>query len=453
MNREVELNLQDWFRHPGRQPIILRGARQVGKTWLARSCARKAGLELLEINFERHPEYGQYFRGSDPAKIFDELSIAFDHRVAPERTLLFLDEIQAAPEVIGKLRWFAEEMPDLAVMAAGSLLEFALTELRHSMPVGRVGFLHVQPMTFPEYMTAHGQEHLMDRLETWSLEKEFSKALHRKLLDWYDRYQMVGGMPAVVSADVERGNAVECRRIQSNLVQSYREDFNKYAGRMDTRVLHAVMLAAAAQVGKRLVYSRVGEGVKHQQASHAMDLLEKARLCSRVRHSSGNGLPLAGEVNDQLFKTAFIDAGLLHGLWQTPASRTHPHISTLAPGLRGMLTEQMAAQQLSCLTPDPTMEPRLYYWQRSGGRQGEVDYLVENGGAILPVEVKSGSSGSLKSLHQFMFDKQLSCAVRLDRNPPSLQPMDLLTTKGDRARYSLLNLPHYMVSQIPRLTK
>jgi uncharacterized protein len=185
-------------------------------------------------------------------------------------------------------------------------------------------------------------------------------------------------------------------------------------------------------------------GVKLESARRALEMLAAARLCNLIPHTAANGLPLAAEKNDRLRKAALLDVGLAHALWNTPALQYFPRWDTLAPRIRGCISEQMAAQQLHLLSGSFTQDGQLFHWRREGGRAGEIDYLLELRTQILPVEVKSGSAGSMKSLHQFMHDKSLPLALRLDRNPPSLQAMQVSTTKSQAVHYTLLNLPHYL---------
>jgi predicted AAA+ superfamily ATPase len=444
MKRAVYGDLKAWLADTRRKPLILRGARQVGKTWLVRELARERGLALLEMNFERDPLQARAFEAADPRRVFSDLALQMDHRAAPEDSLLFIDEIQAAPEVLARLRWFAEEMPELPVVAAGSLLEFALAEFAHSMPVGRVSYAYVEPLGFPEYLEAHDQAPLLERLRGWQPGEEISPTVHDKAWEWFDRYQMVGGMPAVVAADAQGADAKTCRDIQRDLLHTYQDDFSKYAGRIDTRVLRQVLLRVVASLGEKFVYSSVGEGVKLDSARRSLEMLAAARLCKLIPHTAANGLPLAAEKNDRLRKATLLDVGLAHALWNTPALTHFPRWENLAPAIRGGLSEQMAAQQLYLASGGFTREGQLFHWRREGGRSGEIDYLLELHGMILPVEVKSGAAGAMKSLHQFMHDKQLPLALRLDRNPPSQQVMAVSTTQGQAVRYSLLNLPHYL---------
>ena len=423
----------------------------MGKTWLVRELARTNGLALLEVNLERDPGRARLFQAVDPQRIFSDLALLSDHRAAAAESLLFLDEIQAAPEVLAKLRWFAEEMPQLPVIAAGSLLEFALADFAHSMPVGRVAYAFVEPLGFPEFLAAHGQDQLLDQLRAWSPREALSAAVHEKALEWFDRFQMVGGMPEVVAADARDASAADVRDMQRNLLRTYQDDFAKYAKRMDTRLLHEVMLAATSAPGKKFVYRAVGDGIKQGAAKRALELLAQARLCTLIPHTSANGLPLAAEQNERLRKAALLDVGLAHALWNTPAGTHFPGWQRLAPAIRGMLSEQIAAQQLRQLAGGFSHEGQLFHWRREGGRAGEIDYLMELDGTILPVEVKSGAAGAMKSLHQFMHDKKLPLALRLDRNPPSLQAMQVGTTLGHKVEYSLLNLPHYLCCCLPEI--
>ena len=451
MQRAISRDLDAWLADPRRKPLVLRGARQVGKTWLVRELARARGLALLEINLERDPTLAKAFQQPDPRRVYDDLALLGDHGAAAADSLLFIDEIQGAPEVLARLRWFAEEMPELPVVAAGSLLEFALAEFAHSMPVGRVAYAHVEPLGFPEYLSAHARDGLLERLREWRPGVEIPAPIHAMALEWFDRYQMVGGMPAVVAAEAQGADAKACRDLQRDLLHTYQDDFSKYARRVDVRVLRQVLVAVVAALGRKFVYSAVGEGVKLEAARRSLELLAAARLCRLIPHTAANGLPLAAQRNDRLRKVVLLDVGLAHAVWNTPARAGFPRWESLAREIRGGLAEQMAAQQLHLLCGTFASEGQLFHWRREGGRTGEIDYLLELDGGILPVEVKSGASGAMKSLHQFMHEKHLPLALRLDRNPPSLQAMNLSTTQGQPVSYRLLNLPHYLCAFAGRL--
>lgn len=445
MKRQASDRLDAWLADPNRRPLVVRGARQVGKTWLVRDLAARSGRDLVELNFERDPGHRHHFRSNDPRETLGELSLALNRRISAERSLLFLDEIQAAGDILAKLRWFYEELPELPVVAAGSLLEFTLADHSFSMPVGRIAFRHVEPLSFPEYLEAHGESRLLEALSGWRPGVDLSPAAHGRATERLRRYAMVGGLPAVVAADVRGEEPGECRELQREILATYRADFAKYSGRMDRHLLDATLDSVAASIGRKFVYARVGEGVRGHQAKRALELLAAARLCHIVRSTAATGLPLAAEARGRSRKAVLGDVGLLHALLRTPAAQSFPDWDSLCDGLRGQVADQLGAQQLRFLDSGVGDGPELFYWHREGGRPGEVDYLVQLQGRVVPVELKAGAAGSLKSLHQFVFDRSLDLAVRCDTNLPSVMDLDLRTTLGDRVSYRLLSLPLYLL--------
>lgn len=451
MKRELTAELEQWLAAPQRRPLVLRGARQVGKTWLVRDLAERAGRQLVEINFERDPGLRRHFRAGDPRTILGELSLISDRTIDPSTCLLFLDEIEAAGDVLAKLRWFHEELPELPVVAAGSLLEFTLRDHEFSMPVGRITYRHVEPLGFPEFLSAHDQAALLQRLGSWRPGADLSVAAHESASRWFHRYLMVGGMPAVVAAASSGEPARVLRSLQRDLMATYRDDFAKYQGRMHGDVLDSVLQAVARSIGRKFVLAHVGSEVRGHQAKRALERLAAARTCHLVRCSTAGVPPLAGELKGSFRKVVLLDVGLFHALVGTPAADVFPAPASLAPIVRGQLAEQVTAQQIRLLGHLDGGGPELFYWQREGGRPGEVDYLVEINGRIVPIELKSGAAGAMKSLHQFVHDKQLDLAVRCDTNPPSEQALDVRTTLGDPAKYRLVNVPHYLVWNLERI--
>jgi predicted AAA+ superfamily ATPase len=256
-------------------------------------------------------------------------------------------------------------------------------------------------------------------------------------------------MPAVVAADVQGRGPRACRELQRELVATFRADFARYSGRLERDVLDGVLRAVAGSLGSKFVYARVGEGVKGHQARRALELLAAAKLCHIVRYSTGAGLPLAAQTKDTFRKALLLDVGILHALVGTPASAAFPTLADLAPALRGQIVDQLAGQQLRLLDSGSGDGPELFYWQREGGRPGEIDYLVQLDARRLPVRLKAGAAGSMKSLHQFMYDKGLDLAVRCDASPPNLQNVSLETTQGDTVSYRLLSLPLYLLWNLP----
>lgn len=448
MKREASDRLDDWLKSPERKPLVIRGARQVGKTWIVRDLAERAGLKLIEINFDYTPELSAFFTTNDPRQILRNLSAETGETIAPEKSLLFLDEIQAAPNLFSTLRWFKEKMPELPVVCAGSLLDFVLDDHSFSMPVGRIRYFYLEPFSFLEFVLATGNAPLYQRLKEASLQAPLPEPLHKKCLELYRIYCLCGGMPEAVTGWTNTQDFNACLSIQQDLLNTYRDDFSKYC--TNSGLLRAAFKSAAAQLGNKFVLGRVAEGVKAEAARKALHQLTLARIVSRVEHSTGNGLPLGAGSNKKFFKAILLDIGLVSsqlGLGKMPDNE----INRLVFNNIGALAEQFAGQQIRYALAAQA-EPELYYWQRTGGRQGELDYLIQSGAAIVPVEVKSGSAGAMKSLHQFMFDKQLDLAVRLDTNNFSHLKQHLKTTQGDEVEYTLNSIPVYLAERILELT-
>ena len=442
-------HLDQWLQGKNRKPLVLKGARQVGKTWLVRDFARRQGLHLVELNLERFPQLADLFAGNDPAETLQNIAAEMSTTIDPAASLLFLDEIQAAPELLGRLRWFQEEMPDLPVIAAGSLLEFALNKASFSMPVGRITYLYLEPMSFFEFFMAAGNQPLYQKLTAYTLGRDIPRSLHQKALEFYHQYCLVGGMPEVVREWVENRNWAACLKLQQDLLATYRDDFHKYGGRMDARLLADILLAVSRQLGSKFVYSRVDPSFKIPPVKRAFSLLCQAKVCSKVLHTSGNGLPPGAQPNAKFFKALLVDIGLVSA---------QLGLTALTPGdqrkliftNKGGLAEQFVGQQLRALQT-PSMDPELFYWQRTGGRLGELDYIIQQGGRIVPVEVKSGPGGKMKSLHQFMAEKGLDLAVRCNMNLPVIENIQVKTTLGQPVAYRLLSVPIYLTETLPRL--
>ena len=447
MKRFVSKFLDDWLAAPKRKPLILRGARQVGKTWLVRDLATRHSLQLIELNLERFPEYAEHFRTNDPHQAISDLEADLGVVIDPQKTLLFLDEIQATPQLLAFLRWFYEDMPELPVITAGSLLEFTLRDHNFSMPVGRTSYCHIEPVSFYEFLDASGNNKLKSSLECAAESGELNSRLHNKALSLFGEYCLIGGLPEVMAEHISHNDITKCLQLQRNLIAAYRDDFNKYKGNISADLLRRAMDSVPRQLGGRFMYSRVETDIKHQNIKAATQLLELARVCHRIEHTASNGLPLGAETSQQLFKMISVDIGLVSaqlGLSTLELS----NLPQVVWANKGALAEQFVAQHLRCI-PQPFEEPRLFYWQRTNGRQGEIDYIIQHGMHIIPIEVKAGTAGSMKSLHAFMQSKNLELAIRFDTNLPSTQNMNVKTTTGEAVKYQLISLPLYMVESLP----
>jgi len=260
MKRDHSSFLVDWLNSNTRKPLVIRGARQVGKTWLIRDLAESMQSRLIELNFEKRPDFESLFSSNEPKEIIANIA-ASQGAIDPSNTIFFLDEIQAAPHLLAKLRWFAEEMPELAVVAAGSLLDFALEDHEFSMPVGRIGYMYLEPLSFEEFLEAIGRQELRTYLQTYHLKKEIPDALHKELIAAVKEYLVIGGMPAAVLSWANDKNLKMINQIHFDLLATYREDFAKYRGRLTINRLEDILASIPRQLGKKFVYSHANPEV------------------------------------------------------------------------------------------------------------------------------------------------------------------------------------------------
>ncbi len=451
MTRGDLSTLKQWFVRTHRKPLILRGARQVGKTYLVRLFSQEQGLDLAEINLERHLELKRAFLSKDPTRILPEIEGIIGKKITPGRTLLFIDEIQAIPEAVAALRYFHEELPLLAVIAAGSLLEFVLGSHTFSMPVGRVSYLHLGPLSFLEFLDAvdpYGAGELRSLsdipIDQYSDRTVIPDSLHERLNQRLREYLYIGGMPEAAALYLETQDVHQVAVVHDSIIHTYFDDFSRYAGKADPLLLQTILRRMPSAVGQKILYTRFSEDHTSRPIRHALELLIQARLVSKVIHSDANGIPLGAEMDERVFKLLNLDTGLMNRM----AGLSLATIRGLT-GQRlineGALAEQFIGQQL--LGNHDVDSPRyLHYWQRSGRKaNAEVDYVIQLGSDIIPIEVKAGRSGTLKSLHQFMAEKHAPLAIRFDLNPPSLQQVSVSIQDSSVVTYPLLSLPLYAV--------
>ncbi|MBI4871512.1 MAG: ATP-binding protein [Candidatus Riflebacteria bacterium] len=400
MYRLAQEQIVKWIAARRRKPLIVRGARQVGKTWLVEHVAAARFETLVKVDLEKRRDLHVHFGDNlDPRVILRHLELDSGSRIVPGKALLFLDEIQACPRAFMALRYFYEQMPELHVIAAGSLLEFALGEI--STPVGRVQVLHLYPMTFREYLLGLGNEVAAQAAARHP--SEVDEGIQRQLLKELKTYFFVGGMPESVQVYRDTGSLVESFRAQSELIASYREDFAKYTPRVDRACLDAVLLNVARRVGEQLKYTRLDDGHSGPTNRRAFELLCKAKVVHKIAACDPSGLPLGASANEKRFKAVLLDIGLLQNLCQVPVELALREKDLLAM-YRGKLAEQFVAQELLA-----SHTAELFYWAREArGSSAEVDYLAIRSGRIAPVEVKSGAGGSLRSLH-LMLDTYPNC--------------------------------------------
>jgi len=450
MQRYAGVELATWFDKEYRKPIVIRGARQVGKTWLVRHFCQQRKLKLIEFNFERRPEYKSLFGSNDPQLILENIATALNETIQPEKSLLFLDEIQSAPELLAKLRWFAEECPQLAVVAAGSLLEFILADHEFSMPVGRIEYLHLEPLSFEEFILAEGHNKLLEFIQKFTLTSSIPELIHQQLINLLKEYVIIGGMPEVVAAWVSNRSLNEVNAKHHNLIATYRDDFARYAGKVPKERLEDIINGVPRILGQKFMYSKINKDVQAVSLKRALHLLCKARLCHAISACEANGLPLGSGVKEKIFKIILLDCGLvsallglsLHGITQ---------LDNLELNNKGGISEQLVGQLLRTIEP-VYIEPKLFYWVREEkSSAAEIDYIIQHGSSIIPIEVKAGSAGKLRSLHNFMALKNLKWAVRISADYPDLKEIKLDTQISKKTNYKLLSIPFYLTGQLHRL--
>lgn len=452
MHRFALQHLVEWKERLSRKPMVVRGARQVGKSHLVREFAKAAFASLAEVNFEQQPEAAALFGSRHPEKIVSELGIWLGKSIAPGKTLVFLDEIQAVPDVLPALRFFHEQMPRLHVVAAGSLLDFALSDASGPVPVGRVEFLHLGPMQFEEFLLGVGDTRLCQFVQQYDLNEDIPGPIHTRLMARLRTFLAVGGMPEAVAHYCRTGGYLEADMIKRSILATYQDDFAKYRRRADVERIRKVFRALPALVGKRFRYALVDREERSRELARALDLLCLARVAYRVRHSFSNMAPLAAQADDRRFKTLFLDVGLVSaalGLDIVGIERNGP----LAPANSGGLAEQFVGQHLLYSAPC-WQEPELHYWEREArGSSAEVDYVVSEGQTVFPVEVKAGATGTLRSLHSFVAQKGSRLAVRLNALPPQAVEVRAVVPGGASVAFRLLSLPLYLVGQTRRLIR
>ena len=414
--REIDSYLKKWKSETPLKPLLLRGARQVGKSSAVREFAKEFDY-YIEVNLELEGDARALFDSGLPVdEIVRRLSLLRGVPIAEGRTLIFIDEIQASQAAIHSLWAFKEKLGNLHVIAAGSLLEFALRKMS-SFGVGRIKSLFVYPFSFDEFLTACGHAAWIDEKRNAGGKPLFD-ALHNDLVEAFRMFLIVGGMPECVAHWVAHRDYLRVGEIQADLIQTYFDDFSKYGDRIDPQVLRATLMSVARQIGGKFVYSENQDGVRGERIKAALDLLVAAGIVVPVLHTAANGLPLGAEVNLKFSKYHFLDSGLLLkalGLNlqknEQPAARL---LSMTAAELvnKGEVSEMVAGLELLKYA-EPYARHDLYYWcNLNRSANAEVDYVIERDMKVTPLEVKAGTRGSMKSLRYLMDLKGIESAVR-----------------------------------------
>ncbi len=437
MFRFAEIELNKWRKNTRPQPLMLRGARQVGKTYLIETFAQANFKNYVYINFEYKPEYKKIFIDNDPRKILERIFQLTGIKITIGDSIIFLDEVQDCPEAITAMRYFYEQMPGLHVVAAGSLLEFLLNSGRISIPVGRVEFLFLKPMSFYEYLIAkhQGDRGLVEQIQNADLASPLDDFSHELLLREIEEYAALGGMPAVVEQYLANPTDLIERQEQVNktlsaIIYGYRKDFGKYANFAKHKYLEAVFTHAAMQAGKKFMYARVDPELDAQEIKKAYELLVQANIFYQIKRTSVQEPALAANASNKFFKSLFLDVGIMAKIMDfNPSQRST---------VNGAVAEQLVGQEL--LAKQALYEePQLYYWAReTSSSSAEVDFLSKIAGQTVPIEVKAGKQGGLKSLKIVMAENKIKTGIKISSKP--------LTYDGQ-----ILSVPFYAIAEIDRL--
>ncbi len=452
LHRFAENDLLKWLTNIRRKPLILRGARQVGKSTLVRQFAENNNLILNEINLERYLFLNDIFKTMNLSLIINNLEAICGRNLRSPGSLLFLDEIQATPFALQALRYFYEDTPEIPVIAAGSLLEFTLADHNFSMPVGRVEYYHLGPLTFREFVAAIEPD-LSAYVPLIKPGIALPEAAHRRLLEKQREYLFVGGMPEAVSVFQETGSLSDCTRVHRSIVETYLNDFSKYAKKNELNLLQKVFRAIPRMIGNRIKYSTISRDDKSANVKNAISLLSMARICTPVIHSYCSGVPLQSDIEESTFKLIFMDVGLSNHMcgtdWLSISSLNERQLINEGP-----IAEQFIGQHLVHLNAMSGFSGVHFWLREAKAGNSEVDYIISRGTNIIPIEVKSGKSGSLKSIQQFVLQKGVQFAVRFDVNQAGLQQVNhsiRSSTGVETISFELMSLPLYAVEEINRI--
>ncbi|MCW9719009.1 ATP-binding protein [Avibacterium sp. 21-599] len=406
MQRDILDKLIQWKTKPNRKPLIIQGARQVGKTWVMKHFGEQTFEQVAYINFDNNPRMKTLFSGDyDIKRLILGLKIESGVDIQTDNTLIIFDEVQEVPQALSALKYFYENAPQFYIVAAGSLLGVSLHH-QVSFPVGKVDFLPLYPMTFHEFLTALGQSDLVQLLEMqdWSL----ISAMKSRYIDFLRQYYFVGGMPEAVQTSIDTQNLNEVRQVQRNLLMAYEQDFSKHISDVQTvkkvRSIWASIPEQLAKENKKFMYAQMQKGARSKDYEIALQWLKDSGLVQVVQRVKKPYLPLSA-YQDNAFKLYGLDVGLL-------AAQSYLDATTLLEGNRiftefkGALTEQYVLQQLIA-----TQENPVFYWATEKGT-AEVDFVLQRKQTVIPIEVKAEENLKAKSLKVYVEQFQPEQAFR-----------------------------------------
>ena len=436
MERKIINDLLKWKDSPYRKPLILKGVRQVGKTWILKEFGRRYYENTAYFNFDENEDYKQFFETTkDVSRILQNLMLASGEKILPGKTLIIFDEVQDCPKVINSMKYFCENAPEYHIACAGSLLGLALAK-PSSFPVGKVDFMQIDPMTFSEFLVANGDENLAKYMESVDTIEPIPDAFFHPLYEKLKMYYVTGGMPEPVLMWTQNRDTGAMQHSLSGIIDAYERDFAKHP---DTKKFPKISMvwksipSQLARENKKFIYKVVKPGARAREYEDALQWLVDARLVHKVYRSSAPGLPIAAYDDLSAFKIYLVDVGLLRRLSQL-APTVFGEGNRLFTEFKGALTENYVLQTL---IPQFEVAPR--YWTQTNPPY-EVDFLIQRENDIFPIEVKSEANTTSRSLKKFkeLFPDKVKLRIRFS--------LDNLKLDGD-----MLNIPLFMADQTDRL--
>jgi predicted AAA+ superfamily ATPase len=437
--RTIENYLHQWKKSESRKPLIIRGARQVGKTTLIRDFA-KSYQNSIVLNLEKKGDLRYFEDFEDVKTIVEALFLA--NRIlssAIGKTLLFIDEIQESPKAIQLLRYFYEDIPELHVISAGSLLEFAMRKV-HSFPVGRVEFLYLHPLNFQEYLDATGEQELLNQLKTVPVKP----VAHKLLMDAFHRYAIIGGMPEVVKTDVQQRSLSDLPRVYESILGTYKNDVEKYTSNdTERKIIKHLMDTSPLYLDERIKFQGFGNSnYKSREVGEAFRTLDDAKIVRLIYPTTDINPPLKADLK-KAPRLQFLDTGLVNYSLGIQAEMLA--MQDLNSAYKGAVIPHLVTQELISLQSISAQTPS--FWVREKAQSSaEVDLLYSYQGLIIPIEVKSGSTGSLKSLHQFIDAVDHPYAIRMYAGTFNVEK----AVTPNKKSYLLMNLPYYASTSLPQ---
>ncbi len=432
MQRTITADLRSWKGQPKRKPLMLMGARQVGKTYALKKFGEEEYTNTVYLNFEKNQRLSQLFEASlDPQVILKALSIEMNADITAGKTLLIFDEVQECPNALNSLKYFCEMTPEQHIVAAGSLLGVKLAHIK-GFPVGKVQFLTLYPLSFLEFLTALKEVRLKEFVDQQKTIEPLPPNLHEKLLMHFKEYLFVGGMPEAVAEYIESQNVVKVREIQTAILSAYSLDFAKHAPKAHIMKINQVWDSVPSQLAKenkKFIYSAIREGARAKEFEVALQWLVEAGLIYKVPLITTPKIPLSAYADINAFKIYLVDVGLL-GAMSHLSAKTLLHENELFQEFRGAITENYVAQELV------HSQYPVFYWASEG--KAEVDFVVEHDDCIYPLEVKSGNSSKKKSL--VVYGEMYHPKMLIRCSPMNLRK------DGD-----VLNCPLYLIEKLKTL--